>query len=121
MFKRTPIGLFIYHMNILSKALSMSNTRFANTHGLINKKNYSCSSDLIKLCVYAMQRNDFRGVVSRKEYVCTVENKKYANKRILTWANTNKLLKLEMFCGIKTGMTPSAGPCLASCFQVSPD
>lgn len=66
LFKRTSIGLFIYHMNILAKALSMKNSRFANAHGLINKKNYSCSSDVTKLCVYAMQRLDFRGIVSRK-------------------------------------------------------
>lgn len=65
-FKKTPIGLFIYHMNTLSKVLSLVNTRFANVHGLINKKNYSCSSDLTKLCIYAMQRHDFRSIVVRR-------------------------------------------------------
>ena len=31
------------------------------------------------------------------------------------WVNTNKLL-LKGFCGVKTGVTEAAGPCLASCY-----
>lgn len=33
----------------------------------------------------------------------------------MRWENTNKLLDYG-FCGIKTGVTTDAGPCLASCF-----
>lgn len=32
------------------------------------------------------------------------------------WENTNKLIDTDGFNGIKTGITPSAGPCLAASF-----
>jgi D-alanyl-D-alanine carboxypeptidase len=35
------------------------------------------------------------------------------NKRLVVWTNTNKLLE-KGFSGIKTGITPNAGPCLSS-------
>jgi D-alanyl-D-alanine carboxypeptidase (penicillin-binding protein 5/6) len=114
------MSLFIYHMNAVAKALRLRNTRFANPHGLMNKKNYSCSDDLTKLCIYAMQREDFRRIVAKRQHNCTIYNRKYASQREVIWNNTNKLLKLDGFVGIKTGITPSAGPCLASCFSISP-
>jgi D-alanyl-D-alanine carboxypeptidase len=47
-------------MNILAKTLDLKNTHFANVHGLMNKKNYSTSNDIMKLCLYSMKRRDFR-------------------------------------------------------------
>lgn len=36
----------------------------------------------------------------------------------MKWQNTNKLLKINKnFNGLKTGITPSAGPCLAASYQ----
>lgn len=32
------------------------------------------------------------------------------------WSNTNKLLDKKDICGIKTGITPKAGGCLATMF-----
>jgi D-alanyl-D-alanine carboxypeptidase len=72
----------------------MASTRFANCHGLMNRRNYSCSNDLIRLCVFAMQRSDFKSIVSKTCYTCSVVNKKYLTQRTLSWRNTNKLLKL---------------------------
>lgn len=60
---RTPIGLFVYHMNCLARSLEMNNTKFANCHGLANKKNVSCAYDLSKLCIFAMKREDFSKIV----------------------------------------------------------
>ncbi len=77
--KRSNVSLFIYHMNCAAKALFMENTRFSNVHGLMNKRNYSTTRDLTKLCLYAMSREDFRTIVNTREYRCTVTNKKYAN------------------------------------------
>lgn len=37
-------------------------------------------------------------------------------KRKVIWKNTNKLLK-KGYCGLKTGITNNAGPCLASWFK----
>lgn len=44
----------------------------------------------------------------------------YSNKdqkRTVEWINTNKLLRREGFIGIKTGITVTAGPCLASAYK----
>ena len=36
----------------------------------------------------------------------------------MVWENTNKLLRRPNFIGGKTGVTITAGPCLASCYQL---
>lgn len=117
---RSNVGLFIYHMNGVAKQLGMVRTRFANSHGLMNKRNLSCTADLARLCIYCMGREDFRSIVRVRSYSCQLVNKKYATQRTQCWLNTNRLLRNDMFMGIKTGITPSAGPCLASCYAVSP-
>ena len=33
------------------------------------------------------------------------------------WTNTNRLLGIDGFSGVKTGITEAAGACLASCFE----
>jgi D-alanyl-D-alanine carboxypeptidase (penicillin-binding protein 5/6) len=38
--------------------------------------------------------------------------------RNIVWYNTNKLLNLDGFIGVKTGATPSAGPCLSSVYRM---
>ena len=38
---------------------------------------------------------------------------------MMTWKNTNKLLALPEVLGLKTGITPSAGPCLSTLFEVN--
>jgi D-alanyl-D-alanine carboxypeptidase len=40
--------------------------------------------------------------------------------KVITLANTNKLLG-NGYIGVKTGITPNAGPCLATCFHSSDD
>lgn len=107
-------------MNALARQLNMMRTRFANPHGLMNKRNYSCTSDLVRLCIHCMSRQDFREIVGRRNHSCTILNRKYVGQRTQTWHNTNRLLHNDSFIGIKTGITPSAGPCLASCFAVAP-
>ena len=39
-------------------------------------------------------------------------------KRVFTWENTNKLFN-NYFIASKTGITPSAGPCLVTLFKVA--
>ena len=39
------------------------------------------------------------------------------SKREVVWQNTNKLLRRQGFIGIKTGITVTAGPCLASAYE----
>ena len=37
--------------------------------------------------------------------------------RKMEWANTNKLLDFDHCLGIKTGITPAAGPCMSAYFS----
>lgn len=34
--RKSPVRLFIHHMNKLARHLGLKNTHFANTHGLMN-------------------------------------------------------------------------------------
>jgi D-alanyl-D-alanine carboxypeptidase len=106
----------------------MTNSHFANPHGLNNPQGYSCAEDLAKLCSYAMRNGKFRKVVQTKrfEYWYT-ESPKHEEEFLRSeldvrvslkskgmWENTNKMLG-SGWSGIKTGITPNAGPCLAAC------
>jgi len=39
------------------------------------------------------------------------------NEYTYNWVNTNRLLGIDGFTGVKTGITEAAGACLASCFE----
>ena len=39
------------------------------------------------------------------------------NEQSYNWVNTNRLLGIDGFTGVKTGITEAAGACLASCFE----
>ena len=52
----------------------------------------------------------------------SVEEKKFEtiykdNEYSYNWVNTNRLLGIDGFTGVKTGITEAAGACLASCFE----
>ena len=107
-------------MNKAASTLKLKDTFFANTHGLMNEKAYSTASDVAKLTCIAMSHPMFCEIVGKKEFECKIYNRTYGQERKSFWKNTNKLLKNEGFVGVKTGVTPSAGPCLSSMFQCSP-
>jgi D-alanyl-D-alanine carboxypeptidase len=52
--------------------------------------------------------------VGKKFYECTVISREH-NVNLMQWFNSNKLLN-DNFIGIKTGTTPTAGPCLCGYF-----
>ena len=56
-----------------------------------------------------------REVVIQRQYSCTGKDLQ-DEPREWTWTNTNKLLG-KGFNGVKTGVTPAAGPCLATSFE----
>ena len=64
---------------------------------------------------FAMKNPIFKEIVCIKFYECTVISREH-NVNLLQWFNSNKLLN-DFFLGIKTGTTPSAGPCLCGYFQ----
>lgn len=63
-----------------------------------------------------MANSTFREIVGKKAFHCKIFNRTFSHSKDVMWENTNKLLGIEGFLGVKTGITPSAGPCLTSYF-----
>jgi D-alanyl-D-alanine carboxypeptidase (penicillin-binding protein 5/6) len=104
---------FVDAMNEQAKALGLEDTHFANTHGLTDENHKSSAADLVKLASEAMQAPLFREVVSTRQHASTVEGPG-GYKRNVVWKNTNNLLGIEGYNGVKTGTTSAAGACLVS-------
>ena len=121
---------YLREMNHMAAKLCLNSSTFANPHGLNNIQNISCAEDLARLCTYAMKNHKFRKIVKTRvyNYSCLHFEKKVIEGseedeeetvEIITkkvngvWENTNKMLG-EGWSGIKTGITPNAGPCLAA-------
>jgi D-alanyl-D-alanine carboxypeptidase len=113
--KPTPMKLFVQEMNNNAKKLHLSNTSFANPHGLRNYFNKSSAADIARLSAVAMKNRNFKAIVKRRKYKCVAETR-YGEEKVFLWKNTNKLLS-KGFNGLKTGITPSAGPCLATSIE----
>eukprot|EP01017_Pseudomicrothorax_dubius_P051319 TRINITY_DN9855_c0_g1_i1.p1 TRINITY_DN9855_c0_g1~~TRINITY_DN9855_c0_g1_i1.p1 ORF type:complete len:439 (+),score=29.42 TRINITY_DN9855_c0_g1_i1:115-1431(+) len=118
-----PVQYFLEEMNILAAQMKLTNTCFASPTGLSNIRNKSTASDLTKLCLNALQDPWISQIVACQSYECIVSNRyppcrelDYGSRR-LAWENTNKLLSKEGYYGVKTGITPNAGPCLSSAFK----
>lgn len=98
----------------------MNRTKFGNPHGLDHPNNYSCCEDILIMCKQAMKSQIISKIVATTKYKGTFKifnNKKIICKHVL-WTNTNKLLERNsIVCGIKTGITPKAGGCLATYFK----
>ena len=97
-------------MNDQAQMLGMKRSNFAVAHGMHNENNYSTAHDIGKLCCVAMKNSDFRSVVSVSNHKCPSWVQK---GHVYEWENTNILLK-QGYTGIKTGITNTAGPCLAA-------
>ena len=96
---------FVRQMNRRACALDLTQTHFANPHGLDSGENYSTALDLARLAQAALQNEQFRAVVSTKTITCA--------GRTLT--NHNKLLwRYDGCIGVKTGYTRHAGRILVS-------
>jgi D-alanyl-D-alanine carboxypeptidase len=101
---------FINLMNQKAQILNLKKSNFAVAHGMHHDNNYSSAYDIGKLCCHAMENEMFKEIVN--EQTREVKSLKHQG-HVYKWENTNILLK-EGFDGIKTGITPTAGPCLAA-------
>jgi len=120
----------------------MRQTNYANPHGLADRSNHSTALELAYLANYAMRNPMFREIVNTKSFTTInfvplqrckrLPNYNFETWRLYdgrdipfihgnvqyvqfyqTWYNSNKLLELPGFCGVKTGQTLTAGSCLA--------
>ncbi len=101
---------FVTLMNDLAKEIGMTNTTFANPHGLDEEtQNYSTAYDLALLSSYANGLEEYKIISGTIKHEVQTIDKSYL------WYNRNELLETyEYATGGKTGYTPSAGRTLVT-------
>ena len=115
----TALGAFYDYMNENAGVLGLKRTHFAVAHGMHHPNNYSTAHDIGVLSRIALQTHPLlKEIVNTKFYTMTSRiNPKFKYE----WENTNHMLWQKdgpgVFSGIKTGVTPTAGPCLSICFK----
>lgn len=108
-----PLPLFVAAMNSAAAELEMSQTTFRNPHGLSHPEHRSTAADLLKLATAALRLPHFRDYISTRQRGCTVTGAAGYRRHVM-WRNTNRLLSIDGYQGVKTGTTPTAGACLIS-------
>lgn len=116
--RRCSTSCFVSEMNRLAEQLNLTNTRFANPHGLDDGNNhYSSAKDMARLaCMLFKEDPLVTQVVSTVMHECHVETSEQQTKQLHV-ENLNKLLLIDGFIGVKTGHTKKAGACLVSCYK----
>lgn len=109
----TPYSTFIEEMNRVARDLGLTNSQFKNPHGLTESGHGMSARDLARLGWVAMQQDVFRKCVGTRKRGYQIHGSE-GYKRNLIWENTNQLLGIEGYDGIKTGTTDAAGACLVS-------
>lgn len=109
---------FVAEMNRTAKALKMEETKYLDPHGL--SRNVASARDLVTLTAAAMKNPVFATYVRTRRHKCTVTDKD-GKTREAVWTNTNKLLDIEGYEGVKTGTTTAAGSCLVSSGRLNGD
>lgn len=113
---RDPLDMFVAAMNAEAKLLGLKNTTFRNPHGLTHPEHKSTCAELALLARQVLESPVLKDVISCREYRCTVSSDT-GYKREVLWRNTNQLLDIDGYLGVKTGTTDAAGACLVSCSQ----
>jgi len=105
---------FVAAMNSRAKALGLESTRYGNPHGKTEEGCGSTARETAALVRHALGIPRFREIVGTRERWTTLANAA-GHSRPVAWRNTNRLLGIEGYSGVKTGTTFAAGCCLASC------
>lgn len=103
---------FVKMMNEKAEELGCRDTHFTNPSGLYDKNHYSSAYDMAIIMSYAMENDEFKKIISTKEYQINTGNS------VTYLRNHNKLLwQYEKCIGGKTGFTKLAGRCLVTCAE----
>lgn len=79
------------------------------------KINNSTAYDVACLTCHALKNKTFTEIVKTKTHY-TVIRESFGSYKDIYWENTNKLLDYGYY-GVKTGITPNAGPCLSAYYK----
>ena len=108
-----PLDLFVAAMNHEAKRLGLASTHYLNPHGLSHPKHLTTPLDLSKLARVALTDERFRQYVGTRQHGVKVEGPGGYTRNVV-WKNTNRLLAIDGYDGVKTGTTSRAGACLVS-------
>ncbi len=111
--EQDPMHRFIAKMNSVARELGMKRTTYHNTHGLTARGHQSTADDLLRLAHTALQSSLFSKYVSTRQRGCRLVAAA-GYQRDVVWRNTNQLLAIDGYIGVKTGTTRAAGACLVS-------
>lgn len=107
-----PMSAFISQMNSVASRAGLTDTRFANAHGLDlqGQKGYSTAADMARLTIHALGVPGF-------SFYCSQPSRRINVTRMggvqgVTIQTTNELLFKGGIDGVKTGTTALAGQCL---------
>lgn len=126
LFKSGFIKYFLIEMNYIAREeFKWTSTFFDSPHGLSNRFNTSSAADIAKMGSIWMKNPLFAKVVKTKRYKWYSQQPEdfWRNNpgwefkpKYYNWENTNRLLWRGNYDGLKTGITPTAGPCLTASF-----
>jgi putative CocE/NonD family hydrolase len=108
-----PLPRFVAEMNRVAAELGLGETHFVNPNGLTVKGHLSSARDLAKLARVALAEPVFAACVATREHGGTLIDPE-GRGRDVVWTNTNHLLEIEGYDGVKTGTTETAGACLVA-------
>jgi D-alanyl-D-alanine carboxypeptidase len=103
-------------MNKTAAKYYLKDTFFTNPHGLSDIENRSTASDMSRLAYFFMKNQKLKEIVNTKIYDAVILDPN-GNKLNYRWINTNFLLDIDGFVGLKTGNTPNAGVCMSISYQ----
>ncbi len=106
-----PLQQFIAAMNAAARELKLKQTHFVNPNGLTHDDHHASAADLMTLSWHALQVPVLARCVATRQYTAKVRTADGETRRV-TWNNTNRLLKIDGYDGVKTGTTDAAGACL---------
>lgn len=111
--KQAAYDAFVERMNSTAQGLGLTQTRFVNPHGLDADGHESTVADLARLALKITRHPHFRQITSTRTHSARIATAD-GGEREANWRNTNQLLGIEGYHGVKTGTTSRAGACLVS-------
>ncbi|XZE53823.1 serine hydrolase [Planctomycetaceae bacterium SH139] len=108
-----PFDRFIAEMNRTASRLGLAETTYRNPHGMTDSEHLTTANELAQLTREARRYPLFRQLVATRQYGCQLLGAGGYTRNVM-WENTNDLLPIEGFSGVKTGTTSAAGACLVA-------
>ncbi len=101
------LSSFVSMMNEKAETLGCSGTHFTNPSGLYEENHYTTAADLARIARKAMKRDDFRKIVSTKDWQNADGSRSFHNKN-------KTVFQYDGATGIKIGFTKASGRTLVA-------